>query len=275
MSQLDETHRGICYQNVRQSASCEGRALRRGNEHTFLLKSVKNLSLRPLTEIFIRVICYFLWMDSLQGSRELEESTERKSRRRGLVEYEKNPFVPDALASTRTGTRRISPTGSKDRFMIVSDQGEVVAPAGFHEIVEVDKSQYLKLYVNGVKALQGLSSAGTKVFELVFTQVQERPGRDQVFITFPSIDQTVSPISRATFDRGMRELLEKKFLAMTPVPGKYYINVDYIFNGDRLAFIKEFRLRGVQRTTDRSDNAYREELEQRGQLRLVAPPSEE
>jgi hypothetical protein len=204
------------------------------------------------------------------------ESTEKKSRRRGLIEYEKNPFVPDALASTRTGTRRISPTGGKkDRFMIVSDQGEIVAPAGFHEIVEVDKSQFVKLYVNGVRALQGLSSAGTRVFELVFTQVQERPGRDQVFITFPSIDQTVSPISRATFDRGMRELLEKKFLAMTPVPGKYYINVDYLFNGDRLAFIKEFRLRGAKRATEKSDHAYREELEQRGQLRLTGPSEEE
>jgi len=148
--------------------------------------------------------------------------------------------------STKTGTRRISATnGRKDRFMIVSDHGEIVAPAGFHEIVEVDKSQFVKLYVNGVKAIQGLTSPGTKVFELVFMQVQEKPGKDTVYITFPAINQEITPISRATFDRGMRELLEKKFLAMTRTPGIYYINIDYVFNGNRLAFIKEFRIKGT------------------------------
>lgn len=206
----------------------------------------------------------------------MDQPEEKKSRRKGLVEYEKNPFVKDALASTRTGTRRISPTGTgKDKFMIVSDQGEIVAPAGFHEIVEVDKSQFVKLFAKGVRAFQDLSAAGGRVFELVFEQVQERPGKDQVFITYPSIDQTVNPISRATFDRGMRELLEKKFLAMTRVPGQYFFNIDYIFNGNRLAFIKEFRLRGAGRANDKNDAAYREELEQRGQLRLVSGPSED
>ncbi len=202
-----------------------------------------------------------------------EEVEKQKTRRKGIAQYGENPFVKDALVSTKTGTRRISATnGRKDRFMIVSDHGEIVAPAGFHEIVEVDKSQFVKLYVNGVKAIQGLTSPGTRVFELVFMQVQEKPGKDTVYITFPAINQEITPISRATFDRGMRELLEKKFLAMTRTPGIYYINIDYVFNGNRLAFIKEFRIKGTSQVQNprvlSEEEAHRQKLEENGQTRI-------
>ena len=38
--------------------------------------------------------------------------------------------------------------------MITSQSGEVVAPAGFWQTQEVDKTQFVKLYVNGVKAFR-------------------------------------------------------------------------------------------------------------------------
>jgi hypothetical protein len=45
----------------------------------------------------------------------------------------------------------------------------------------------------------------------------------------------------ATYYRGMKELLEKGFLAESTVQNKYFLNPDYMWNGDRLAFVKEYR----------------------------------
>ena len=162
--------------------------------------------------------------------------------RRGAIRYSKNPFLTAAACNTKSGVKRIS-NKAGDKFMIMSEGGEIMSPAGFHEVVEVDKTQFVKLYINGVKAFQGLKSAGTKVFELIYRAVQDAPGTDTIWLHFMEIDQAISPISRPTFDRGLTELLQLGFVAESNVPGKYFLNIDYLFNGNRLAFVKEYRIR--------------------------------
>lgn len=171
--------------------------------------------------------------------------------RRGATRHVENPFVAKAAANSRSGTKRIS-NKAGDKFMIVSEQGEVMAPVGFHQVVEVDKTQFVKLYVNGVKAFQGLKSAGARVFELIYRAVQDSPGTDRIHLHFMEIDQVICTISRATFDRGMTELLEKEFIAEAMSPGLYYLNIDYMFNGNRLAFVKEYRIASTNSSVQKS-----------------------
>jgi hypothetical protein len=169
------------------------------------------------------------------------EKTNLKSRR-GFPKYTENPSLSRASDSTKSGPRRIvNKTG--DRCLIVSEHGEVLAPAGFHEIVEVDRTKFVKLYVNGVKALQELSSAGAKVFELVYMVVQENPGADRFYLHLMEAEKHGLKISRAVFHRGLSELIEKEFMFESVMPNIYFLNVDYLFNGNRLAFVKEFRLK--------------------------------
>jgi hypothetical protein len=137
-------------------------------------------------------------------------------------------------------------------MMIVGqDTGEVIAPAGFWHAQEVDSTQFVKLYVNGVKAFRGLTGAGTRVFELLYLRVKDSIGKDQLWLTFPSIDQTLTPLGETTFYRGMKELLDKEFIAESTTPGRYFLNPDYMFNGDRLAFVKEYRLSTSRARADR------------------------
>lgn len=163
--------------------------------------------------------------------------------RRGLALYKTNPFVNLASANTKEGVKRITDkTGTK--MMVVSqDTGEIVAPAGFWQTQEVDKTQFVKLYINGVKAFKDLSGAGTKVFALLYMEVQKQIGKDRVYLSFHAIDQDINPMSETTYSRGMRELIEKKFLAPSTLQGWFFINPDYLWNGDRLAFVKEYRLK--------------------------------
>lgn len=172
-----------------------------------------------------------------------DESLAVGKSKRGLSTYKANPFIAAAANNTRIGSKRIvNKTG--DKMMIVSEHGEILAPAGFHQVVEVDKSQFVKLFINGVKALQQLTSAGTQVFELIYHNVQEQFGKDELYINYAAVNQEITPMSESTFMRGMKELLRKGFIAESLRPSMYYLNIDYLFSGDRLAFIKEYRLKG-------------------------------
>lgn len=173
-----------------------------------------------------------------------ESDTGRKGGgKRGVERYAKNPFVANALTNTKAGVRKIS-NSDGNRMMVMSEAtGEIMAPAGFWHAQEVDKTAFVKLFVNGVKALKGLTGAGTKVFEILYLRVQESIGKDQLWLTFPSLDQALTPMSEATFYRGMRELIDKAFLAESTTPGLYFLNPDYLWNGDRLAFIQEYRVK--------------------------------
>lgn len=127
-------------------------------------------------------------------------------------------------------------------MLVSSNTGEIQTQiAGFWESEEVDSAKFVKLFVNGVKALAELSNAGTRVFELLYIEMQSNIGKDQVYLSYTGLDKNEKAISRSTFSRGLAELIDKKFIASMPAIGWYWVNPDFIWNGDRLAFVKEYR----------------------------------
>jgi hypothetical protein len=157
--------------------------------------------------------------------------------RRGVVLYERSPFLPNV----QTKTKRI--TNKRGDMMLVSKStGEIESKiAGFWESEEVDGANFIKLFVNGVKALAELSNAGTRIFELLYIEMQNNIGKDQVYLSYTGLDKNAKAISRSTFSRGLSELIDKRFIASMPAVGWYWVNPDFIWNGDRLTFVKEFR----------------------------------
>jgi hypothetical protein len=83
------------------------------------------------------------------------------------------------------------------------------------------------------------------VFELVYREIQANPGRDEI-----KLNQYVAKdhnINDRTYQRGVRELLEKEFLYRSPSDGVFFVNIRFMFNGDRLAFVKSYHLKGASR----------------------------
>lgn len=159
--------------------------------------------------------------------------------RRELPEYEENPSVPVASQTTQIVPRRIT-NKAGDKCMIVSEQtGEVIAPAAFHDIVEVDRTQFVKLYVGGVAAVNDLSAAGSKVFKVVYSLILKNPNTDRILLH----NKVVKSIPKTTFEKGLTELLSKEILYRSTMPNLFFLNVNYLFNGDRLALVKEYRLK--------------------------------
>jgi hypothetical protein len=174
--------------------------------------------------------------------------TKPQATRRGVALYDKNPFMVEVSTRTRRVTNKRG-----DMMLVNSNTGEIQSNiAGFWEAEEVDSTKFVKLFVKGVKALKELTSAGTKVFEVLYLRVQQTIGSDRVLMAWSEIDQTLTPMSESTYMRGMRELIEKDFIAATPTQGMYWLNPSYVWNGDRLAFVKEYRKTSIKKmqTTD-------------------------
>lgn len=161
--------------------------------------------------------------------------------RRGHEIFDKNPFIVAAVENTKQGVRKITDKSGSRMMVVDPGTGEVMqTPAGFWYGQKVDRTKFVKLYLNGVRAFKELSGPGGKVFELLYLEVQEQIGKDRVYMSFGEVDQSTYPMSKATYQRGLKELVEKGFVAPSVSQGWFFINPDYIFNGDRLAFVQQY-----------------------------------
>lgn len=173
--------------------------------------------------------------------------------------YTINPSVPDKQGIV---TKRKSKIGNDRRGIIINDgTGEILGDgsATYYEFEEVDSERFVKLYLAGVKKAADLSKAGLSVFEWIYMQVMESPNTDRVNL---SVDDPGIPLARTTFYRGLRELLDRDFLFRTPWEGTYFINVRYLFNGDRLAFVKGYQRKQARQAKARATSIAKPTKEQ-------------
>ena len=72
-----------------------------------------------------------------------------------------------------------------------------------------------------------------------------------VYLSYSGLEQLNSDISRSTFARGLSELMEKQFIAAQQAVGWFWVNPDFMWNGDRLTFVREYRRQGTKATDPR------------------------
>ena len=177
------------------------------------------------------------------------------ARLKASEKYAKNPFAQQAIIHTVTGTRMIysNPTGDSDRFAAVNkNTGENAGDLQFGRRVKVDKTHFLKFYAEGVRMFLGLKSPGIKVFMVIYQLLLDDPNyqQDKIDLTYSLLPKDVQDsISRTTYTRGVKELRNVNFLAPTMHDGVYWINIDYVFKGDRLTLVNQYILDGATKLT--------------------------
>lgn len=162
------------------------------------------------------------------------------SQKRGIPIYDENPSVP--AKGTIAKTRRTQ-LGNEERGLVINDStGEVLGTGGAiaYEWEEVDKERFVKLFIEGLRQATGLSKAGQALFEIVYRELREAPGQDTV-----KLAHLTSDLSKSVFYKGLKELLEREFLYQSPYQGTFFVNIRYMFNGDRLAFVNAYHLKGA------------------------------
>lgn len=171
------------------------------------------------------------------------------AKRRDVKRYRENPWIEKAAIQTVVGNRIITAKGNDDKKFIVSpDTGEIEGFTGFYTRQEVDKTHFLKLYADGIRALTGLTTAGMKVFMLVYDKVTSNEGfnKDTIMLNYEMLsDDEKAEFGLRTFQRGITDLINHEFLAETLQIGVYFINPTYIYNGNRLAIVNEYIMKPV------------------------------
>lgn len=160
------------------------------------------------------------------------------AKKRGIPVYRTNPSIPGEHEIKKLKRAKL---GDEHRGLVVDNgTGEILGHGGAiaYEWEEVDKERFVKLYLAGLKKAAGLSKAGLAVFELVYNEMRGKPGEDSVLLGV-----SMSNLEERTFNRGLRELLEKEFLYRSTLASMFFVNIRFMFNGDRLAFVKGYRLR--------------------------------
>ena len=171
------------------------------------------------------------------------------STKRGFPVYRTNPSVP-SRDGVPTRTKRFHVPGGKASVIVDHSSGEIkgIGGMGFWWEEEVDSSRFVKLFLDGIKQAADLSRTGMQVFELVYHEMRANPGSDEI-----KLNQYVAKdhgISDRTYQRGVRELLEKEFLYRSPSDGVFFVNIRFMFNGDRLAFVRSYHLKDVSRQAE-------------------------
>lgn len=169
-------------------------------------------------------------------------SANQVSTKRGFPVYRTNPSVPMS-GGISTRTKRFHVPGGKASVIVDHSSGEIkgLGGMGFWWEEEVDTTRFVKLFLDGIKQAAGLSKAGMQVFEMVYHQVRANPGTDEIKLNlYVAKDHGLSD---RTYQRGVRELLEKEFIYRSPSDGVFFVNIRFMFNGDRLAFVRSYHLK--------------------------------
>ena len=160
--------------------------------------------------------------------------------------YKENPFLEGMVVPVKGKQVRLSRLGRDDNILVNQNTGEV---QGTHVTTykRVDSEQFVKLFTAHIGLTFELSSAGIKAFGVLVWSVQNSAlSKDEVDLdtlvleAFLQCQVSASKqplrLSLATFKRGLNELEKAKIIAKTMRQGRYFINPNFVFNGDRIAF---------------------------------------
>lgn len=156
-----------------------------------------------------------------------------------------NPFIQGTEVRTKHKTVR---TRSTPRDLMDPDTGEIVGSSIIHIIEERDEQQFVKVFADGVRAAFDLTRTGHKVFQIVLEAYQQEKmtgGYADAVTLFwfgDGLDGRSVGIGERTFERGMKELVQKGFL-WHKRPNEFWVNPALFFKGDRVAFLREYRIK--------------------------------
>lgn len=164
--------------------------------------------------------------------------------RRGNPLYATNPFLTQFTVDLSERKMTVARGAN-----VVDKEGEIVAPATYAQIHQVDNEEFIKLYTMNMKAFFDLSKAAVKTLGCVFHALQKTAiNKDEIFLNHYTANEIYEELtggdalSKDVYKRGTNELIDKEFIAESPKgAGFFYINPNLVFNGDRVRFVTEYR----------------------------------
>lgn len=171
--------------------------------------------------------------------------------RRELMSPAANPYLEAPTLVFKRGTKIVART---DQPLVDPATGEVTHCKAIHKIEELDNESFVRVFADGVAATYELSKTGHRVFQLVLDQYQRTPMTrgyaDSVDLYWfgNGIEGRDVGMSEKTFSRGLKELLQNAFIHPR-TNSSYWVNPALFFKGSRVMFVKEYRLKQRNHTS--------------------------
>lgn len=170
--------------------------------------------------------------------------------------HEVNPFLRDWIVPVKGRQVQLSRLGKDNNILINQSTGEISGTA-VTTYRKVDSEQFVKLFTSNIGLTFDLTAAGIKAFSVLLWAVQHKAiSKDQVDLDVYTLNEFFAAnedkklkLSKETFKRGLRELNTAEIIARTLKPGRFFINPNFVFNGDRVAFTTL-----IERTDDHNEH---------------------
>jgi hypothetical protein len=171
--------------------------------------------------------------------------------RAGNTRHKQNPFTKELTVNTKKQKLKVTNSAQiNDDTWINNTTGEL-ATTQLYTYKEVDETQFVKLFTQNIALTFNLTSAGLKALNVLIYAVQYKAiNKDRVEFTEYTLDEFLELenqkgnkfiLSRPSFTRGTSELVKANILARCERAGDYFINPNFVFNGDRLLFVTAIR----------------------------------
>lgn len=172
-----------------------------------------------------------------------------------LRRLEYSPNVNPLLQPHEIDVKRKRKITSFAQNVTDTSTGEVHPSAAIMTVEEVDEAQFVKIFAPTIAATYGLTKTALRVFQEILIQYQKMKMSGgyvedvRLFWFDGGLDGRALDMSEKTFQRGLKELLENQFIYPRQ-PGIYWVNPALFFRGDRVRFIKEYRIKGDSPSRD-------------------------
>lgn len=203
--------------------------------------------------------------------------TEKTTKKRAeIIRYENNPFTEDMVIPVKERQVKLSKLGKDENILINQETGEVL---GTHLTTykKVDSDQFIKLFTANIALTFDLNAAGIKAFNVLIWTLQNKAlSKDLVPLDKYTLNEFLEgnshisdkkgnklSLSLTTFGRGLSELESAKIIAKHLRQGWYFINPNFLFNGDRIAFTTVIERKA------KAEKTSKEKLEDHGQESLI------
>lgn len=167
-----------------------------------------------------------------------------------LIRHKENPFSDNLVIPTKGKRVTVSKLGKDNNVLINQNTGEVHGTQ-ITTYKQVDTKEFVKVFAQNIALTFGLTSAGLKALNVMIWALQyQAVNKDLLQLESMTLASFLEyhaksklKLSQATFNRGLKELVGAQILAAYKIRGFYFINPNFIFNGNRIVFSTAIELK--------------------------------
>jgi len=159
------------------------------------------------------------------------------------IRFNENPYINDLVVPLTNKRVQVTPLGKENNVALINTETGDLQGTHVTTFRKVDADQFVKLFIANIGLTFNLKSCGIKAFNvLMWTIRQGSPNRDLFALDKYALECFLDSqgedlkCSQSTFSRGLVDLEKSKIIAKNVRKGWYYINPNFAFSGDRIAF---------------------------------------